>query len=308
MKAVSLSSRNPKVYLYMIRTRIAPTPSGYLHLGNAFSFLLTALIARKEGGTILLRIDDIDAERTKQEYLTDIFESLEWLGIEWQEGPTGPDEFMQNWTQHKRLDLYQALLSQLREKQLLFACSCSRKKLESFKSTAYPGICENLNLPMEATDTAWRLKVTSDESITFQDRILGTVTFPLGQETGSFVVRKRDALPSYQLVSLADDTHFRINCVVRGEDLIPSTAMQLYMADQLNLTGFRRAEFYHHNLQRDESGQKLSKSAGAVSLQYMRKRGFGAEEVYTLFAEQFLNYSETRVTTFGQLETIFRST
>lgn len=292
----------------MLRTRIAPTPSGYLHLGNAFSFLLTSLIARKENGSILLRIDDIDSERTKPEYLQDIFESLEWLGIEWQEGPSGPDDFEENWSQHRRLDLYNSILTQLREQQLLFACNCSRKKLESFKSHAYPGVCEALNIPLEATDTAWRLKVNSGETITFQDHILGAVTFPLGQETGSFVVRKKDALPSYQLVSLADDTHFRINCVVRGEDLLPSTAMQLYMADKLHLDGFRQAQFYHHMLQRDESGQKLSKSAGSVSLQYMRKRGFHAEEVYTLFAEQFLNHSNASVATFGELEAIFRST
>lgn len=292
----------------MLRTRIAPTPSGYLHLGNAFSFLLTSLIARKENGSILLRIDDIDSERTKPEYLQDIFESLEWLGIEWQEGPSGPDDFEENWSQHRRLDLYNSILTQLRAQQLLFACNCSRKKLESFKSHAYPGICESRSLPMDATDTAWRLKVNSEERITFQDRILGEVTFPLGQETGSFVVRKKDALPAYQLVSLADDTHFRINCVVRGEDLLPSTAMQMFMADKLHLDGFRQAQFYHHKLQRDDSGQKLSKSAGSVSLQYMRKRGFHAEEVYTLFAEQFLNHSDKRVTTFGELETIFRST
>jgi len=292
----------------MLRTRIAPTPSGYLHLGNAFSFLLTSLIARKENGNILLRIDDIDSERTKPEYLQDIFESLEWLRIEWQEGPTGPDDFTENWSQHRRLDLYNSMLTQLREQQLLFACNCSRKKLESFKSHGYPGICESLNLPMEEKETAWRLKVGAEESITFQDRILGAVTFPLGQKTGSFVVRKKDALPSYQLVSLADDTHFRINCVVRGEDLIPSTAMQLFMADKLHLIGFRQAQFYHHKLQHDDSGQKLSKSAGSVSLQYMRKRGFHAEEVYTLFAEQFLNHSNERVTTFDELEAIFRST
>lgn len=292
----------------MLRTRIAPTPSGYLHLGNAFSFLLTSLIARKEKGSILLRIDDIDSERTKPEYLQDIFESLEWLGIEWQEGPTGPDDFEENWSQHRRIDIYTSMLTQLREQRQLFACNCSRKKLESFKTHAYPGICESLNLMLDAAETAWRLKVNSGDKISFQDRILGAMTFPLGQETGSFIVRKKDSLPSYQLVSLADDTHFRINCVVRGEDLIPSTAMQLFMADKLQLEGFRKAQFYHHKLQRDESGQKLSKSAGAVSLQYMRKRGFGAEEVYTLFAEQFLNHSGKRVTTFGELEAIFSST
>lgn len=308
MKAESDFARNRKVYLQMLRTRIAPTPSGYLHLGNAFSFLLTSLIARKENGNILLRIDDIDSERTKPEYLQDIFESLEWLGIEWQEGPAGPDDFTENWSQHRRLDLYNSMLTQLREQQLLFACNCSRKKLESFKSHGYPGICESLNLPMEEKETAWRLKVGAEESISFQDRILGAVTFPLGHEAGSFVVRKKNGLPSYQLVSLEDDTHFRINCVVRGEDLIPSTAMQLYIADKLHLVGFRQAQFYHHKLQRDDSGQKLSKSAGSVSLQYMRKRGFHAEEVYTLFAEQFLNHSNARVTTFDELEAIFRST
>jgi glutamyl/glutaminyl-tRNA synthetase len=297
----------PQVYLYMLRTRIAPTPSGYLHLGNAFSFLLTALIARKASGSILLRIDDIDSERTKPEYVSDIFESLEWLGIEWQEGPTGPDDFEQNWSQHKRLDIYAALLAQLREQHQLFACECSRKKMESISGNAYPGFCETAGIPLDSLDTSWRIKVPNDRVVSFHDERIGQVHFPLGSETGSFIVRKKDKLPSYQLVSLADDTHFRVNFIVRGEDLLPSTAMQLFLAEQLKLEGFTNSQFLHHQLQRDESGQKLSKSAGSVSLQYMRKRGIDVSEIYTLFAEQFLSISSDRITTFHQLEKIFQS-
>src|ERR1044072_3055513 len=115
----------------MFRTRIAPTPSGYLHIGNAFSFLLTALHAKKRGASLLLRIDDIDDERKRPEYVNDIFTSLEWLGIEWNEGPSGPEDFELNWSQNRRLDIYKGILPRLREAEIIFACECSRKKLAS---------------------------------------------------------------------------------------------------------------------------------------------------------------------------------
>jgi glutamyl-tRNA synthetase len=289
----------------MIRTRIAPTPSGYLHIGNAFSFLLTALLAKKQNGIILLRIDDIDDERKRPEYVNDIFTSLEWLGIEWQEGPTGPDDFEQSWSQHKRLDLYNDMLTQLQEARIVFACECSRKKLASLEGYAYPGTCDHLNIPLDTPDTNWRIHVPPNRRVRFTDLEKGEVDFPLGEYSGSFVVRKKDHLPSYQLVSLADDIHFRMNYIVRGEDLLPSTAMQLYMAEKLNLEAFRQAQFLHHKLEKDEQGHKLSKTAGSISLQYMRKHGIGVSQVYKLFAEQFLGLQNQRIATFGQLQEVF---
>lgn len=289
----------------MLRTRIAPTPSGYLHIGNAFSFLLTALHARKNNGSILLRIDDIDDERKRPEYVEDIFTSLEWLGIEWQEGPSGPDDFEQNWSQHKRLDIYNNMLSQLRDAKTVFACECSRKKIASLEGYAYPGTCESLKIPLETPDTSWRIHVPSDYRVKFNDLEKGEIDFPLGETTGSFVVRKKDGLPSYQLVSLADDVHFRINYIVRGEDLLSSTAMQLYIADKLNIDSFRNAQFLHHQLEKDEQGHKLSKTAGSISLQYMRKHKMDVSEVYGLFAEQFLGFTNQRIETFDKLFQIF---
>lgn len=291
----------------MLRSRIAPTPSGYLHIGNAFNFLLTALIVKKHGGSILLRIDDIDDERKRPEYVEDIFTSLEWLGIEWQEGPSGPGDFEQSWSQHKRLDIYSDLLTRLQEAKIVFACECSRKKLASLEGYAYPGTCDHLNIPLDTPDTAWRIHVPPNRHVKFTDLAKGEVDFALGEHVGSFVVRKKDRLPSYQLVSLADDTHFRINYIVRGEDLLSSTAMQLYMAEKLNLDAFRHAQFLHHKLEKDEQGHKLSKTAGSISLQYMRKHDIKVSQVYKLFAEQFLGLTNQRIEHFNQLEEIFNA-
>jgi glutamyl-tRNA synthetase len=110
-----------------LRTRIAPTPSGFLHAGNAVNFLITHELARAARGTLLLRIDDLDAERARPEYLDDIFRSLEWLGIDWDEGPTGPEDFLRNWSQRSRIERYSELLLGLRKGGHLYACECSRK-------------------------------------------------------------------------------------------------------------------------------------------------------------------------------------
>lgn len=285
----------------MFRTRIAPTPSGYLHIGNAFSFLLTALLMKRHGGTILLRIDDIDDERKRPEFVSDIFTSLEWLGIEWQEGPTGPEDFELNWSQHRRLNLYNDYLNTIRSKNLVFACECSRKKLASLAGYAYPGTCEHLNISPDAKDVAWRIPVPENTVVSFYDKEKKQVNFPLGTDSGSFIVRKKDGLPSYQLVSLADDVHFRINYIVRGEDLLSSTASQLYLADKLGLQSFRECRFLHHKLEKDDQGYKLSKTAGSISLQYMRKHDIHVSQVYKLFAEQFMGLENQRIVTFSQL-------
>ncbi len=289
----------------MYRTRIAPTPSGYLHIGNAFSFLLTALHARKHSASILLRIDDIDDERKRPEYVNDIFTSLEWLGIEWQEGPSGPEDFEQNWSQHKRFDIYTEMLNRLREAQLLFACDCSRKKLASLEGHVYPGTCQYKRISLDTPDVALRITVADREIVSFTDEEKGKVDFHLGSETGSFIVRKRDGLPSYQVASLADDVHFRINYIVRGEDLLSSTAMQMYMAEKLKIDSFHNSKFLHHKLEKDEQGHKLSKTAGSISLQYMRKHKMEVSHVYGLFAEQFLKVKDQRIETFDQLYQMF---
>jgi glutamyl/glutaminyl-tRNA synthetase len=240
------------------RTRIAPTPSGFLHSGNIYSFQLTAQLAAESGAEILLRIDDLDAARKRPEYVANIFETLHTIGIRWQLGPQTPDDFENNWSQHLRLPLYHAMLNQLRQQAgLVYVCTCSRRKLDAANGTCN---CKNKNLPFDTPDAAWRVTVEPGTVISFNDLQRGKVEIDLAETAGDFTVRRRDGIPAYQIASLTDDVHFGITHIVRGEDLLPSTAAQLFLAEKLGLTSFLQSKFLHHALITDESGQKLSKS------------------------------------------------
>jgi glutamyl/glutaminyl-tRNA synthetase len=241
-------------------TRLAPTPSGFLHTGNIYNFLLNWLWARASGGQVLLRIDDADAARKRPEYLEDIFRVLDWLGLDWDMGPTGPEDFEKHWTQAKRVDLYTNLLDELMGKQLVFACSCSRKQLGS--DGPYPGHCLSKQLPLDTPDVAWRIRMGSETGVSFVDKAMGHVNINLTDTTGCFVVRKKDGMAAYQLASLADDRHFGVTHIVRGQDLLPSTAMQLYLDGLLDRPYLQHCGFWHHPLLTGHEGDKLSKSAG----------------------------------------------
>lgn len=224
---------------------------------------------------MLLRIDDLDAPRIRPEYVQDVFETLDWLGIDWDIGPAGPDALETQWSQHQRLPMYHELLGKLHEQGHLFACDCSRKDLAD-SGGLYPGTCLHKGLPLDTPDVAWRVKVMGNEQIQFTDGWQGPTLYKLGQDMGSFVVRRRDGIPAYQIASLADDVHFGVNAVARGMDLLPSTAAQLYLAQLLGIHSFTQTQFYHHPLILDEAGQKLSKSAGSVALNHWRSEGVPA--------------------------------
>lgn len=285
----------------ILRSRFAPTPSGYLHLGNAFSFLLTWLLVRREGGELLLRIDDIDADRKRPEYVQDIFDTLHWLNLSYHIGPANPEDFEKNWSQHKRIGLYETALQKLRDVPgTLFACTCSRAQLAQSGSSAYPGTCVSKHLPLNTPDAALRLFVDHTIKVTMDCGIATICDYPLGKNTGSFVVRRRNGLPAYQLASLCDDLHFGINAVVRGKDLCDSTAQQLYLAQCLEEQAFAKALFVHHPLLKDENGSKLSKSEGALALRTLRQNGKTAAAIYTWFARS-IQLTDTPVTTIGEL-------
>lgn len=239
------------------------------------NFVLNAVIALHSGGSILLRIDDIDADRKRPEYVADIFESLPWLGIPWHEGPglenadleSQVANFEAQWSQHRRLHLSQTLLNRLREMDLLFACRMSRSQLAPFGG-AYPDSFRNQGLSLDEPDVAWRIK-TEGLPASMQD----------------FIVRRRDGLPAYQIASLADDLFFGITHIVRGSDLEPSTQAQLFLARCLGEDQFQKIHFLHHPLLTDQSGEKLSKSAGAASLRAQREKGASAAAVYQAAAE-----------------------
>ncbi|MGZ3753740.1 MAG: glutamate--tRNA ligase family protein [Mucilaginibacter sp.] len=254
------------------KTRIAPTPSGFLHLGNAFSFALTADLAQKTNAKILLRIDDLDRQRANKLYVQDIFDTLNFLNIHWQEGPRNLQEYENNWSQVHRMPIYQTALDQLKQCGAVFACTCSRTQIEHCN-------CIEQNIPLETPNTAWRLRTDDKLQLSIQKLSEGIVNAKLPPEMKNFIVKKKDGYPAYQLASLMDDLHFGIDLVVRGEDLWPSTIAQHYLADILQQPDFQKITFHHHPLLMKKS-EKLSKSAGDTSIKYLREQGKKARNIY----------------------------
>lgn len=248
-------------------TRLAPTPSGFLHTGNVFNFLLNWHWARHNRGMVLLRIDDADAARKRPEYVEDIFRVLDWMGIDWDTGPSGPDDFEKNWSQQHRKELYNGILHELDTKKLLYACTCSRTQLAA---TACG--CKEKKFRLDTPEAAWRMD-TNGEVVSFNDKAIGNVKHYLPLQN-SFVVRKKDGMAAYQLASLADDRYYGVTHIGRGEDLLPSTAMQLFIDGQLSKSYLIDCSFWHHPLITGDQGSKLSKSAGELGrsiMQYIKK-------------------------------------
>ncbi len=248
--------------------RIAPTPSGYLHIGNAMSFVYTAQLAKAMKADLLLRIDDMDSERTRPEYVQDIFDTLDFLNIQPTVGPTNANELATKYAQIHRSNLYDAALQQLINTGLAYACTCSRKTLEQQNGNC---VCNGTSATLQDKDVALRIKVPPDTIINFTDVLLGSVSINLYQHNKNFVVRRREGVPAYQLTSVCDDIFFGVTHIVRGVDLLPSTAMQLYLATLLNYTPFLHTNFYHHPVLKNSNGEKMSKSAGAESIKELCK-------------------------------------
>lgn len=264
-----------------IRSRLAPTPSGYLHLGNAVNFLYTWLLVRQAGGVLKLRIDDLDGDRCRPEYIEDIFRQLDWLGLDWDEGPSGPDDFNRHHSQRLRMERYREVLEGLRQGARLFTCTCSRKEIQRRSPNGlYPGTCRHLTHRSGASH-AVRIRVEPEAVLN-----VASQTVDLCRELGDFVVWRRDDRPAYQLASLADDLDDRINLIVRGEDLRISTGAQLFLAAKLGWEQFARARFIHHPLLFGPDGRKLSKSDEALSLATLRARGQTPLPAYRALARQ----------------------
>lgn len=268
-----------------VRSRLAPTPSGFLHAGNGMNFILTWALTRAFGGRLLLRIDDLDKARYRREYVEDIFATLEWLGIDYDEGPESVEDFEQKWSQHHRLERYAKLLTELRAEGLLFACDCSRRAIRSISPNGnYPGTCLKRNLPFEQEKVAWRIQApAAAQAVTVIDWKEGYQNAEL-YKIDAFVVRQKNGFPAYQIASLADDVYFGINFIVRGKDLWESTLSQLYLANVLRQDDFSDCRFFHHSLLRDDNGEKMSKSAGSNALRTWREEGRPPSFLYQLAA------------------------
>lgn len=276
------------------KTRLAPTPSGYLHAGNALNFLLTAALAKQCGAKLLLRIDDLDRERYRTAYAVDVFETLSFLNIHWNEGPRRLEEFESLWSQQCRMNLYEAALEKLKVKNAVFACTCSRTQTEHC-------CCKEKGLSLDAPKVSWRLHTTAD-LIAVRTLNGNTRNVALPDEMKNFVVRKKDGLPAYQLASVVDDLHFNVDVIVRGEDLWPSTVAQHFLARQLDEEKFSAIRFYHHPLLKTATGEKLSKSAGDTSIKQWREEKKTVEELTTYISQSLsLQLSHT-----DDLPTAFR--
>ncbi|TXE11303.1 glutamate--tRNA ligase family protein [Algoriphagus aquimarinus] len=267
-------------------TRIAPTPSGFLHLGNLYSFLVTKALAEKSGAKILLRIDDLDRDRYRTEFVQDIFDTLDFMEIGYDQGPKNVQEFEQDWSQIHRMTSYLDALEQVRDRKLVFACDCTRKKIQQLDSSGYYlGHCQVRNIPLERNETCWRMDTFDTDFIHLNTCTEGKKSYVLPEDSAFFIVRKKDKLPAYHLTSLIDDVHYGVDLVVRGNDLLGSTLDQKILANGLDLQSFEDATFHHHQLLKGPKNKKLSKSDGANSIQFLRKEGKKPADVYRILGE-----------------------
>lgn len=268
-------------------TRIAPTPSGFLHLGNAYSFLLTQALAKKHGAKILLRIDDLDRERYRPEYVQDIFDTLDFLEIEIDLGPKSVSELESEWSQVHRMQLYEEALAKLRATGKVFSCDCSRNKIQQIDPRGYYlGQCLDRRIPLDKPDTAWRVNTLEADFTQFTEYPNFRKTDLIPEETAFYVVRKKDRLPAYHLTSVVDDLHFGVDLIVRGKDLYASTLAQLDLARLLGEERFGKITFLHHGLIKGANQSKLSKSSGDTSIQYLRKEGKKLQDIKNLLKSQ----------------------
>jgi glutamyl/glutaminyl-tRNA synthetase len=277
------------------RGRLAPSPTGFLHLGHARTFWVAYSRALAGEGILVLRNEDLDRDRCRADFTTALIEDLKWLGLAWQEGPDcggpfGPYE------QSRRLAQYEDAFQKLRAGGFVYPCACSRRDVlhalqaphHGEDEPIYPGTCRRFahaasgqtfgplefNNLKSSKPVNWRFRVTDGEVVSFLDGHYGRQEFVAGRDFGDFIVWRHDNNPSYQLAVVVDDAAMRVTEVVRGADLLPSTARQLLVYRALGLCV---PSFYHCPLMTDSSGVRLAKRHDALSLRKLRADGAVSE-------------------------------
>lgn len=290
------------------RGRLAPSPTGYLHLGHARTFWTAQERAQAHGGTLILRNEDLDTARCKPEFVKGMPEDLRWFGFGWKEGPDIGGRFGP-YNQSERMHLYRSALEKLRAGDFIYPCTCSRKDIQAAVTAPhaaddeviYPGTCRMKGDRSQVTGditkqkasvppvtgklpypSCWRFRVPDSETISFADGNFGVQRFVAGRDFGDFVVWRGDGVPAYQLACVVDDSAMEITEVVRGADLLVSTARQLLLYRALDL---KAPEFFHCELLRDKNGQRLAKRHDSLSLRTLRLRGDSPDEVRSRWCE-----------------------
>lgn len=256
--------------------RFAPSPTGRMHLGNLYAALMSWLSVRRRGGRWILRIEDLDPQRSRLEYARQIEDDLRWLGLDWDEGgvdsrgPNGP------YVQSLRSDFYREALSRLNETGLTYPCYCTRAELHAPSAPhasdgrfIYPGTCRPPHLAGRAIPNrkpSTRI-IVPDRQITFTDLICGPQSVNLAREIGDFILRRADGAWAYQLAVVTDDALMGVTEVMRGDDLLTSAAQQIYLYE---LLGYQPPEFAHIPLMLNEQGIRLSKRDTSLSMEALR--------------------------------------
>lgn len=274
------------------RGRFAPTPSGLLHIGNAFAALSAWLQMKQAGGEVVLRMEDIDKARSRPAFAEQILSDLRWLGLVWDEGPHEGGPYSP-YVQNLREPLYEAALEKLKEAGRIYPCYCSRSDLATLASAphglasegaAYPGSCRLLTgeerEAKAATKSPSQRFIMPEGAIAFVDGWQGPQTF-VGAELGDFVVKRADGMFSYQLAVTVDDAAMGITDVLRGADLLDSTPRQIALYDALGLPA---PNFAHIPLLADETGSRLSKRDKSLTLMSLRESGVLAERLFGMLA------------------------
>lgn len=262
-----------------MKGRFAPSPTGRMHLGNIYSAMLAWLSARKQGGGFVLRIEDIDQQRSKEEYAEMIVNDLKWLGFDWDE----------QHTQSKRFEIYEKELKKLESQELTYPCYCTRADImatqaphESDGRVVYKGTCRPENMkkrPDDGKQGATRL-IVPDRDISFCDGLFGMQTINLARQCGDFILQRADKAWAYQLAVVTDDALMGITEVVRGRDLLLSVPQQMYLYE---LLGYKAPAFTHIPLLCNEAGQRLSKRDRSLDMEHLRK-SHKAEEIIGFLA------------------------
>lgn len=275
----------------MVRTRIAPSPSGFLHIGTAKTALYNWLFARKNNGTFILRLEDTDAERTDEQYVLGMCEGFKWLGIDWDEGPPFGDVPEKGnygpYRQSQRKELYQRMAYQLLEQGKAYKCFCSKESLESYKDDTgnlyYPGFCRNLTPEQirEKGDAPYviRFRVPEGETV-INDLIQGTVVFNNSQYD-DFIILRANGDPVFHLAVVVDDITMKISHVIRGDDHLTNTPRHIML---FNALGAPIPHYAHHPLVHDEQGRKFSKRLHGANVLDWRDDGYLPEAIVNYVA------------------------
>jgi glutamyl/glutaminyl-tRNA synthetase len=274
----------PKNY----RGRLAPSPTGFLHLGHAMTFWRAQERARENDGALVLRIEDLDPDRCRPDFREAMFDDLKWFGLKWNEGPDVGGKFGP-YMQSERRDCYFAALEKLRAGGFIYPCHCSRGDVLSAadaphsenEEPIYPGTCRPVGTaavtaPATRSGVHWRFRVPDGAWLKFLDQRLGEQSAIAGKDFGDFIVWRKDDVPAYQLAVVVDDAAMQITEVVRGADLITSTFRQLLLYRALDLPS---PQFYHAPLILDSLGKRLAKRHAALSLRALRTVGENPESL-----------------------------